>query len=253
MWVRARPKAEHDALLISFVRMMYKRDIQLLLHLGIVLSMPFREAKQRLVARVLGKRVCKLMVRGQIDAQPTKSFKECSVIAVEQITETNPPRIGTPFQEQIEEVSSSSAQGQIQRAVRLQVEIVAITHKKQDQRLVPCFERDLPDRCAGRQIGWSASAVYTQPWSTEARNGAKPTNEQVYLHVYVTRSPQSIAGLAPGGCGEKLILGKSVIRHTQAARPRSPSARPPGLRRSQSASGVKRRHSALDYLSPANC
>ena len=143
MWVRARPKAEHDALLISFVGMMYKRDIQLLLHLGVVLSMPFREAEQRLVARVIGKRVCKLMVRGQIDAQPTKSFKECGVIAVEQITETNPPRIGTPFQEQIEEVSSSSAQGQIQRAVRLQVEIVAITHKNQDQRLVPCFERDL--------------------------------------------------------------------------------------------------------------
>jgi hypothetical protein len=65
MWVRARPKAEHDALLISFVGMMYKRDIQLLLHLGIVLSMPFREAEQRLVARVIGKRVCKLMVRGQ--------------------------------------------------------------------------------------------------------------------------------------------------------------------------------------------
>ena len=161
MWVRARPKAEHDALLISFVGMMYKRDIQLLLHLGIVLSMPFREAEQRLVARVIGKRVCKLMVRGQIDAQPTKSFKECGVIAVEQITETKPPRIGTPFQEQIEEVSSSSAQGQIQRAVRLQVEIVAITHKKQDQRLVPCFERDL-ERGGHAPLTNLQSAIYLQ-------------------------------------------------------------------------------------------
>jgi transposase InsO family protein len=38
------------------------------------------------------------------------------------------------------------------------------------------------------------------------------------LHAYVTRSPQSIAGPAPRGCGEKLILGKSVIRHTQMSK-----------------------------------
>ena len=67
--VGTRPEAELDTLLVSLACMVYERDSQFLLNSRIMLARSLRKSEQRLVAGVVRESFCRLVIRGQVDAQ----------------------------------------------------------------------------------------------------------------------------------------------------------------------------------------
>jgi hypothetical protein len=83
------------------------------------------------------------MPGGEIDPQSAKALEELRIVGLEQDVQVYPPRVRSPLQEQVEEVSPPQLQSSVEGTLRLQREVVPVRDEEQDQRVILSIQGDL--------------------------------------------------------------------------------------------------------------
>src|SRR5205085_694704 len=109
------PEAQVDALLVLLADVVRQRDVELCLDLQVVFSMPFREPKERPIARVIRERFSERVTGREIDAQVLEPSEQVGIVCVEQITEVHIVWIRAPLEQEAHKVESPGPERQIKR------------------------------------------------------------------------------------------------------------------------------------------
>src|SRR5690606_32037075 len=83
---------------------------------------------------------------GEVDPEPVEALEEGGVVGAEELLEVDAVGVGSPREQELDEVRPAGVQREVQRALRLKVRVVPVAQQEEDEGVVLLLQRDLERR-----------------------------------------------------------------------------------------------------------
>jgi hypothetical protein len=120
------PKAKENAPLVVLAHVVPESHVELSLEGWILFPVPLDEAQERLVSSMISERRRHRMTLREIHPRGEESFEEIGPIRVEESLQVHAMEIGSMLQQKVDKIPASRAQGDVQREVLLEIDLVPV-------------------------------------------------------------------------------------------------------------------------------
>src|SRR6266545_673214 len=146
MRIGASPQTEHHPLLIALPCVVSEGDVELALDFRVLQPVPFRKAKEWLVARVVAQGMGECVTRREVDAKTEKPLVELGFVGGAERVQIHLSRVGTPVEKQVQEVWAAQPQYLVERRLRLCVHVIPVGDEEKHERVILALDRNLQSR-----------------------------------------------------------------------------------------------------------